>query len=107
MYRVALSDIHDAGVMTPNGKDHCMAVEPECDEVGRVAAWAAPNRPPERALIARYTTTTRAAPEATAAAACRSTPWEPPPPYGTRLDHPICGAPMARTSSVSSTGSIV
>ena len=32
---------------------------------------------------------------------------EPPPPYGTRLDHVISSKPTERTNSVSSTGSTV
>ena len=66
--------------MTPNGEDHCIAVEPECEDVGAAAGRAAPKRRPERALMARYATTTSAEPEATAATACWSTPWDPPPP---------------------------
>ena len=58
-----------------------IAVVPECAEVGLGAVFAAPKRlAPERARMARYATTTLAAPAATALAACRSTPIEPPPP---------------------------
>ena len=60
---------HDAGVSTPNGEHHWLAVEPECADVARGLTCGRPNRDPERALIARYATTTRAAPPATAAAA--------------------------------------
>jgi hypothetical protein len=38
MYLTAPKDIHDAGVITPKGTAHCVAVDPECEEVGRVAA---------------------------------------------------------------------
>jgi hypothetical protein len=37
MYRTALKDIHEAGVSTPNGMAHCIAVDPECDDVGDAA----------------------------------------------------------------------
>jgi hypothetical protein len=108
MYRVAFREIHDAGVRRPNGMHHCIAVVPECADVGLGAVFAAPNRvAPERARMARYATTTLAAPLAIADAACRRTPMDPPPPYGTRLDQAISEKPVERTSSVSSTGSTV
>src|SRR3984957_4024529 len=107
MYRTELSDIHDAGVRTPYGVHHCIAVEPECDDVPLPPTAARPKRSPDLALMARYTTTTSAMPAATAAAAWRSTPWEPPPPYGTRLEKLISWIPRVRTSSVSPTGPTV
>ena len=81
MYRVELSAIHEAGVSTPKGMHHCIAVVPECADVGLGDVLAPPKRDaPERARMARYPTTTSAAPLATALAACSSTPIEPPPP---------------------------
>jgi hypothetical protein len=54
MYRVELSAIQDAGVKTPNGVHHCMAVVPECADVGLGAILAPPKRvAPERARMAR------------------------------------------------------
>jgi hypothetical protein len=103
-----LNAIHDAGVSTPNGMHHCIAVVPAWPDVGLGAVFAPPKRvAPERARIARYATTTSAAPDAIAAAACSSTPIEPPPPYGTRDDQPMPSKPTDRMSSVSSTGSTV
>jgi len=46
-----------------------MAVEPEWDDVALVPTAARPNRLPDRARMARYTTTTLAAPDMIAAAA--------------------------------------
>ena len=78
---MAFSAIHEAGVSTPYGMAHCIAVVPECAEVGLGAVLAPPKRvAPERARMARYATTTSAAPEVTALAACSSAPIEPPPP---------------------------
>jgi hypothetical protein len=57
--------------------------------------------------MARYATTTSAAPLAIAAAAWSNTPIDPPPPYGTREEKAISWKPTERTSSVSLTGSMV
>src|SRR5258708_40026913 len=42
MYRVALSAIQEAGVITPKGMHHCIAVVPEWAEVGLGAIFGAP-----------------------------------------------------------------
>ena len=49
-----LSAIHEAGVSTPKGMAHCIAVDPECCEVGLAAVFAPPKRVlPDRARRAR------------------------------------------------------
>ena len=54
MYLVALTAIHEAGVSTPYGMHHCVAVEPECEKPALGRNRAAPKGlAPERALMAR------------------------------------------------------
>jgi len=54
MYRVEFSAIHDAGVSTPNGMHHCIAVVPECADVGLGDVFAPPKREaPDLARMAR------------------------------------------------------
>src|SRR3954470_21433055 len=86
---------------------HCSAVVPPWPDVGVAATLAPPKREPERARIARYTTTTSAAPDAIASAAAVSVPIDPPPPYGIRAQNLARSNPADRTTSVSSEGSTV
>jgi hypothetical protein len=93
---VALRAIHEAGVRTPNGEHHCIAVEPEWDEVGRLA-FRRDRTPARRALTARYTTTTRArddgrgAVEEDAPIHChRTNATRPPDLRHTQTAHQLC-----------------